>query len=231
MALDESEQMTAGTDPRRLRPLRTTPDEVHEVASSNEHDPAETMIVDAARAGDGDAFRTLVERYQDHVFRLAMRVLRCDRDTAQDLCQEVFMRAFRGLPRFDGGVRFPVWLHTIALNTVITEYRARRTIKRGRHRALSIDAPIAGTDDLYIQPPSRELDPSDSADQKEFGAAVRDAVTQLPDEFREAVVLRDMQGLAYEEIAELLDVPPGTVRSRIHRGRLILQGLLKGFRS
>jgi RNA polymerase sigma-70 factor (ECF subfamily) len=200
-------------------------------APSDNHDPAESSIVDAARGGDGEAFRTLVERYQDHVFRLAMRVLRCDRNTAEDLCQEVFMRAYRGLARFDGGVRFPVWLHTIALNTVITEYRSRRTIKRGRHHALSIDAPLAGTEDLFIQPPSREPDPADRAGQVEFGAAVREAVTRLPDEFRDAVILRDMQGMSYEEVAEILGVPPGTVRSRIHRGRLILQELLKGFMS
>ena len=139
------------------------------------------------------------------------------------------MRAYRGLPRFDGAVRFPVWLHTIAMNTAITEYRSQRTIKRGKHRPMSIDAPIAGTEDLYVQPPSREVDPADRADQREFGSAVRDAVSRLPDEFRDAVILRDMQGMSYEEIAEVLGVPPGTVRSRIHRGRLQLQVLLKGF--
>ena len=155
--------------------------------------------------------------------------MKCDRNTAEDLAQEVFLRAFRGLPRFDGAVRFPVWLHTIAMNTVITEYRSRRTIKRGKHKALSIDAPVVGTEDLYIQPPSRELDPADRADQKEFGAAVRHAITQLPDEFRDAVILRDMQGMSYEEVAAILGVPAGTVRSRIHRGRLALQALLKGF--
>ena len=141
------------------------------------------------------------------------------------------MRVHRGLPRFDGGVRFPVWLHTIAMNTAITEYRSRRTMKRGKHRAFSIDAPVPGTDDLVVHPPSRETNPADRAGQKEFGAAVRAAIADLSEEFRDAVVLRDMQGLSYEEIAEVLRVPAGTVRSRIHRGRVQLQGLLKGFES
>lgn len=205
LALDEREQAPPGTVPRALRPQPLVPDALSEVATHNQlessgTDPHEGDLVDAARSGDGDAFRTLVERYQDHVFRLAMRVLRCDRNAAEDLCQEVFMRAYRGLPRFDGAVRFPVWLHTIAMNTAITEYRSQRTIKRGKHRPMSIDAPIAGTEDLYVQPPSREVDPADRADQREFGSAVRDAVSRLPDEFRDAVILRDMQGMSYEEI-------------------------------
>lgn len=181
-----------------------------------------------ARSGDHEAFRELVEQHQDRVFRLAMRVLHCDRAYAEDMCQEVFLRAFRGLPRFDGAVRFGTWLHTIALNACITEYRRVRALKRN-HRPLSIDAPIAGSEDLHIDPPSHEVDPADRADQREFAAAVRRMVHELPDEFRDAVLLRDMQDLSYEEIGAILGVPPGTVRSKIHRGRLLLQQKLRGF--
>ena len=184
--------------------------------------------MDRARKGDDDAFRELVELHHRQIYRLAMRVLNCDRNHAEDVCQEVFLRAFRGLPRFDGGVRFGAWLHTIAMNVCISEYRKRRALKRDR-RTLSIDAPIGGHDDLHIDPLSNEVDPGARADQREFANAVREAVAQLPEEFRHAVLLRDMQNLSYEEIAGILGVPPGTVRSRIHRGRLLLQEMLGGF--
>jgi RNA polymerase sigma-70 factor (ECF subfamily) len=185
--------------------------------------------VGRARDGDQDAFRELVERTQDRIHRLTMRVLRCDSSTAEDLCQEIYLRAYRGLPRFDGAVRFGTWLHTIAMNACISEYRRRRTLKRGSRRTVSIDAPIGEGSDLHIDPPSHDVDPRARADQREFAEAVRFAVAELPEEFRHAVLLRDMQGLSYEEIGEVLGVPPGTVRSRIHRGRLLLQDILREY--
>jgi len=195
---------------------------------NDEVDPAREPML-AAQRGDAQAFRTLVEMFQNRVMRVMVSVLRCDRAFGEDLCQEVFMRVHKGLPTFDGQVRFGAWLHTIAMNVAISEYRRRRAQKRDR-RTLSIDAPIQGSDDLYITPEGSERDPSDNAHQHEFLAKVRGAVQQLPDEFRAAVVLRDMESLSYEEIAEALELPIGTVRSRIHRGRLLLQQKLKEFR-
>lgn len=139
------------------------------------------------------------------------------------------MRVHKGLPGFDGQVRFAAWLHTISMNVAISEYRRRRAQKRDR-RTLSIDVPLAGTDDLFLTPPGSERDPADNAQQKEFLAKVRESVQELPDEYREAVVLRDMESLSYEEIAVALELPMGTVRSRIHRGRLLLQQKLREFR-
>lgn len=192
--------------------------------------PQEQELVRLAREGDRDAFRTLVEQNQNRIYRLAMRVLHCGRETAEDMCQEVFLRAFRGLARFDGQVKFSTWLHTIAMNTSITEYRRQRAQKRNRP-TFSIDQPAAGMDDdaPRNEPASREVDPGARADQAEFASAVRSAVEELPDEFRDAVILRDLQQMSYEEIAAVLGVADGTVRSRIHRGRLILQRKLRGF--
>ena len=160
--------------------------------------------------------------------RVMTSVLHCDRGMAEDLVQEVFLRVHKGLRTFDGQVRFATWFHTIAMNVAISEYRRRRAQKRDR-RTLSIDAPVAGTDDLYLQPEGREVDPGERAHQQEFLAKVRACVRELPDEFREAVVLRDMESLSYEEIASVLGLPAGTVRSRIHRGRLLLQDMLREF--
>jgi RNA polymerase sigma-70 factor (ECF subfamily) len=181
-----------------------------------------------AQQGDLEAFRLLIEMFQDRVSRVVTAVVRCDRAMAEDLCQEVFLRVHKGLPAFDGQARFSTWLHAIAMNVAISEYRKRKAMKRDR-RTLSLDAPIQGTDNLFVDPAGREVDPGERAHQHEFAARVRAAVQELPEEFRDAVILRDMQGLSYEEVAEVLGVPAGTVRSRIHRGRLLLQQVLKEF--
>lgn len=207
------------------RPLRSAP---HPVAPVEDVDP-DGQLVARAQQGDHEAFRGLVERHERKVFGLVMRVLHCDREFARDVCQEVFVRAYRGLVGFDPIARFSTWLHTVALNYCITEYRKSRALKRAR-RTLSIDAPIAGTEDLTIEPVARGPQPHDGVHHREIAAAVREAVQELPEEFKHAVLLRDLQGLSYEEIAEVLNVPPGTVRSRIHRGRLLLQERLREFR-
>jgi RNA polymerase sigma-70 factor (ECF subfamily) len=200
-----------------------------EALSADDHsqDPAREFLL-PAQQGDRDAFRALVEMTQDRVFRLVTSVLRCDRATAEDLCQEVFLRVHKGLPAFDGQARFSTWLTAIAMNVAISEYRSRRAQKRARPTQ-SIDAPLAGTADLFLDPRSRETDPAERANQLEFAVRVRECVRRLPEEFRDAVVLRDLEDLSYEEVASILGVPPGTVRSRIHRGRALLQEMLRGF--
>jgi RNA polymerase sigma-70 factor (ECF subfamily) len=216
----EALRLVAGSQVERrvLRPPAADDDDV---------DPALQPML-RARQGDDDAFRVLVEMFSDRVMRVMVTVLRCDRAMAEDLCQEVFLRVHTGLPTFDGEGRFAAWLHTIAMNVAISEYRRRRTQKRDR-RTVSIDAPVAGTDDLYVTPAGREVDPGERAHQHEFLARVRACVQRLPDEFRACVVLRDMESLSYEEIGGALGLQPGTVRSRIHRGRLLLQEMLRGF--
>ncbi len=198
------------------------------MAPVDDVDP-DAPLVQRAQSGDVDAFRSLLERHERRVFGLVLRVLHCDREFARDVCQEVFIRAYRGLVGFDPVARFSTWLHTIALNYCITEYRKSKALKRAR-RTVSIDAPIAGTDDLRIEPVARGPQPADRVHHKEIAEAVRAAVHELPEEFQRAVLLRDLQGLSYEEIGEVLGIPPGTVRSRIHRGRLILQDKLAEFR-
>jgi RNA polymerase sigma-70 factor (ECF subfamily) len=218
-------RLVAGSQPASAEPIRLGV--VQSGGDTEEPDPAREPML-RAQQGDHDAFRTLVEMFQNRVMRVMVSVLHCDRAMAEDLSQEVFMRVHKGLPGFDGQVRFAAWLHTISMNVAISEYRRRRTQKRDR-RTLSIDAPVKGTDDFYITLVGHERDPSDTAHRKEFLAKVRTCVSELPDEYREAVILRDMESLSYEEIAEALSLPMGTVRSRIHRGRLVLQQKLREF--
>ena len=195
---------------------------------------AERAAVDRARRGDRDAFHSLIVDHQTRVYRLIRRVLRCPHETAEDVSQEVFLRAFRGLDGFDGAVPFWVWLRAITMNASLTEYRKQRAQKRGAGGStLSLDAPFesrggepgAATPD----PVSPELGPAAHADQRDFARLVRIAVDALPPDFRQAVMLRDLDGLSYEDIAELTGISLGTVRSRIHRGRVMLQQKLRRF--
>ncbi|MBK8100857.1 MAG: sigma-70 family RNA polymerase sigma factor [Planctomycetes bacterium] len=215
---------TTGFGPRLVVGARV---DTRETPVDAADDPAREPML-RAQKGDLDAFRVLIEMFQDRVYRIVTSILHCDRATAEDMSQEVFLRVHKGLPQFDGQARMVTWVSTIATNVAITEYRRRKAQKRAR-KTTSIDAPIAGTDDLHVEPVGDELDPGEAANQNEFAARVRTCVRELPDEFREAVILRDMENLSYEEIAEALGVPAGTVRSRIHRGRLLLQQMLKEF--
>jgi RNA polymerase sigma-70 factor (ECF subfamily) len=183
-------------------------------------------LVLRARRGDLEAFGELVQAFQGRIFRVIFHVIECDRATAEDLCQEVFLRVHRALPSFDGSMRFPAWIHTIATNLAITEYRRRRAQKR-RHPTTSLDA--IGSDGRSLEPAGREPSPVTHAEHSEFAARVRACVRELPEEFREAVVLRDLEQLSYEEIGTILGLPAGTVRSRIHRGRCLLQQQLGEF--
>jgi RNA polymerase sigma-70 factor, ECF subfamily len=159
---------------------------------------SERRLVDDARAGDVDAFARLVERYGPPVHALCVAST-LDDGEAEDLVQEVFTAAWRGLARFRGGSAFSTWLFAIARNACVD--RARR--RRGRPTSVPLEA--AG-DVAAAEPEGRARE-------------VLIAAERLPAPLRRAVLLRDLQGLAYEEIARLEDIPLGTVRSRIAEGR------------
>ena len=178
------------------------------------------VAIERCLAGDADAFGPLVVAYQDRIFHACVRMLG-DREAASEVVQESFLRAFQKLSTFRRGARFSTWLFTIAINQCRSELRRRKTKK---HRPpLSLDA--ARTDERGggYEPPSSEPDPSAGVLREETGRRVARELEGLPETYREPVVLRDVEDLAYEEIAEILGVPVGTVRSRIHRGRAILR--------
>jgi RNA polymerase sigma-70 factor (ECF subfamily) len=168
--------------------------------------------VAAAQGGDRAALEALLRRHHDRVAALCTRL--CGANDAPDATQEALIAVVRGLPRFDGHAAFTTWLYRVTTNACLDELRRRR---RRPLPGLEDERPLDGR--------TAGPDPAGSVSAR---VDVDAALAQLPPEFRAAVVLRDLCGLDYAEIAEVLRIPPGTVRSRIARGRGQLADLLVG---
>jgi RNA polymerase sigma-70 factor, ECF subfamily len=179
------------------------------------------QALEACRRGDRGAFDVLVERHHRRVFRLGMRILG-DEEAALDAAQETFLKAWRALPGFEGGARFTTWLTRIAINQCRNELRRRGTLKHGRMR--SLDEPGAdGAPGLAEQVPSRESAAWTGVQGRELAATFTLVLQGMDATDREVLVLKEVEDLSYETIAELLDLPVGTVRSRLHRARAELR--------
>ncbi len=194
--------------------------------------PAETAadpdraLVDRARAGDAGAFEMLVRRYQGWVFTLALRMLG-DRGEAEDMAQEIFLKAYRGLKRFKGASRFSTWLYAIASHHCVNHLGARRRRPRlheqaGDRRDHAEADPPAVVDRLADQAPHADA----LLERMDLARIVQAELANLTAEHRIILVLRDIQGLTYEEIARTLRLELGTVRSRLHRARMEMRARL-----
>jgi RNA polymerase sigma-70 factor (ECF subfamily) len=180
--------------------------------------PPEADLVERARGGDHAAFRVLVERYQDRVYGLARRILR-DPESARDAVQEGFLKAYAGLPRFEGRAGFYTWLYRLVFNQCIDQKRRDRS---GRHDAWDdeIARDVAPGADTPPLPLGTELaDPATAYHRGQLRLALAAAIESLPDEARRTLVLREVDGLSYQEIARALRIPKGTVMSRLHYAR------------
>lgn len=183
--------------------------------------PSDAELVSQAQRGNPTAFAALVLRYQDRVYNTCYRMCRHDAD-ALDLTQSTFVRALEALPRFEARAHFFTWLFRIAVNLTLSHRRVQR-----RRPALALRR-FDDENGPYDPPAVRDVeDPSQRAEQAEMRRRLEAALSQLDEGFRAAVVLKDVEGLDYAAIAEILAVPVGTVKSRIHRGRLMLKKLLE----
>jgi RNA polymerase sigma-70 factor (ECF subfamily) len=179
-------------------------------------DPDQEAL-EACRRGERAAFDVLVERHHRRVFRLCVRLL-SDEEGALDAAQETFVKAWRALARFEGGALFTTWLTRIAINTCRNELRRRGTKKHARPR--SLEEPVPGTDVVRgdtLAAPTRP--PWEEARGRELRAAFEEVLAALDPEDREVLLLKEVEGLSYEDMAEVLGIPTGTVRSRLHRAR------------
>ncbi len=174
----------------------------------------DAALVAAAQVGDRGALERLLRIHHDRLHAVCRRVIGDDADAA-DATQEAMIAIVRGLARFDGRSSFSTWSHRVAVNASLDELRRRR-----RRPSPTLDG-SADEPERHLHTPSD--DPAASAARR---LDVEGALAGLPDDYRVAVVLRDLSGLSYAEIAEVLGVPIGTVRSRIARGRGMLAGLL-----
>ena len=176
----------------------------------------ERELVRAAAGGDTEAFERLVRTYENKIYSLAFRMCGSSEE-ASDIAQEAFLAAWRGLPAFRGESGFATWLYRLTSNAAI-DYLRRQKKQRGD---MSLDDEELGLDAVDTGP-----GPQDAAEQMEVQSAVAEGLRQLGEGHRQVLVLREIQGLSYEEIADVLQVDLGTVKSRISRARSALRKIL-----
>jgi RNA polymerase sigma-70 factor, ECF subfamily len=184
-------------------------------------DDNDQQLVQRVQKGDKGAFDLLVRKYQHRVLKLVSRFVN-DAAEAEDVAQEAFLKAYRALPAFRGDSAFYTWLYRIAINT------AKNTLVSNRRRPVDFDLDLQDPEQHDRQSLLKDADtPEGVLLTDEIRGVVERALEQLPDDLRTAIVLRELEGLSYEEIAEAMDCPVGTVRSRIFRAREAIDKKLK----
>jgi RNA polymerase sigma-70 factor (ECF subfamily) len=187
-------------------------------------EPSDELLAARAAAGDDAAFETLVARYQHRVYRLASR-LTSETDAA-DVLQDTFLQVYRHLPTFRGDSRFSTWVYRIATNASLMHCRAR-----ARRPVESLDEflPRFDADGRHVPTPQALQVASrvdELLDRRDLAEKARAAIERLPDLYREAFVLRDLEELSTADVAQVLGVEPAAVRQRVHRARLMVRGYL-----
>lgn len=184
---------------------------------------SDNQLVEYAKAGNQYAFELLLRKYQHKVTKLIMRYVR-DMDEALDLTQETFIKVWKALPSFRGEAAFYTWIYRIAVNT------AKNHLATAHHKARMVDLDADETDQYADTPGLVSRDtPEAELIGKELHQLLKTALSELPEDLRSAISLRELEGLTYEEIAEVMDCPIGTVRSRIFRAREAIDKRLNAF--
>ncbi len=182
---------------------------------------SDVLVIARARRGEESAFAELLKRYRAPVFNLCLRMLK-NRDDAEDIAQDVFIKVFGMLERYDERYAFRSWLFKIAANQSID------FIRKNRVKMQSLDEPLSyGGEEIERQFPDEAPNPEEDFENREIGALLLVITDELPPHYRSMIVLRHQEQLSYEEIAQVLDLPLGTVKARIHRARAMMADKLK----
>lgn len=185
---------------------------------------SETELIARCQKGDTEAFSDLVLKYEGKFINYAFRMLR-DENLAQDAAQEAFLRAFKKINTFSGKSAFSTWLYTILNNICLDMIRKKK--RTGEDAYLSINQESSDDDEYEIQIEDTSAGPYESLQRKAAQDALYRALDELSDEHREVLVMRDLNGLEYDEIARITNTTLGTVKSRISRGRINLRKILE----
>jgi len=181
-------------------------------------------LVKLALTGDQKAYKSLFEMHRQAIYHIAVKIIR-NQEEANDLVQETFIKAFGSLKTYDSHYRFSTWLYKIAANCSIDYLRKKRI------DSLSLDKPIETPDgDMQMELPDYSYNPEQELRSKEQRFGIEDAISSLPDKYKEVIILRHKEDRPYEDIAKQLRVPVGTVKARIFRARELLKKKLKSIR-
>ncbi len=194
-------------------------------ASEGSSDKGDHELVKRVQEGDSKAFRRLFDKYHRRAFAVAMGVVK-NEDDALDAVQEAFVKVHKNIDKFQGSSSFYTWLYRIVMNVSIDH--VRRTSRRKNldfdERALHEESEVAG--DGALVPSVTNANPGKAALRRELGGAIHEALQELPEHHRAVIVLREVEGMSYEEMAEALEVPKGTVMSRLFHARKKMQAAL-----
>jgi len=193
--------------------------------NSNPNQPSDGELVERFLKGDKTALDELLQRYYSRVYRLAYGILRNPQD-AEEVIQEVFLRVFQKLESFKGESSFSSWLYRVAIKTTYMKLRDRKGVS-----TFSFDQVGKLLDEEMIKSGSGEWvsRPDDELLTEEALKIISEAIDQLPDDFKTVLILRDVEGLSTDEVAEILGLTPAAVKSRLHRARLFLRDKLEDF--
>jgi RNA polymerase sigma-70 factor (ECF subfamily) len=180
-------------------------------------------LVRRVQNGNTEAFEELVRRYERKVYNITYRLLGNEQDASEAL-QDSFLRAYRFIGKFQFKSSFFTWLYRIATNVSLSKLRKREKVD-----VVSIDEPLNEAGDLPLEIPDYKYNPERMMQQREIRRALQEAVDKLPPDYRSVVVLRDLEGLSNEEASRVLSISVAAVKSRLHRGRLVLRKRLSKY--
>lgn len=187
-----------------------------------EKEVCENQLIKEAKKGNVEAFEELIKQSQKRVFNIAYKMMG-NYDDANELAQEAFIKAYKSIKKFKGNSLFSTWIYRITTNVCLDELRRRRNKK-----TISLDEEIKYNDgEIKWQIKDESPGPEKIFGEKEFKRLVNQYIESLPVDYKTVIILRDIQGFTYKEIAEILNSPEGTIKSRINRARKALRDILK----